>query len=986
MRRYRLLFCLLLLSLTQPSPAQIITTYAGMAGPPYGVSGDGGPALNAHLGSMYHSSVAFDAAGNMYIPESGNNTIRKVDATGIITTIAGTGTIGYTGDGGPALSATLYHPGPIIVDNAGNIIFADQNEEVLRQIDAAGNITTVSAAFTGGCSGEGVPLSQAVFVGVVGLAKDNAGNIYVSDQDCNTVRKISTTRIVTTVAGNGTLGFSGDGGPATAAQLDYPCQVGIDNAGNIYIPDAGNNRIRKVNTSGIITTIGGDGVRNSSGDGGPAALAEFALPESICVDNAGNIYVAENASYEVRKIDPSGIVTDYAGNRTYGYSGDGGPASQAQVTEIENIDQDAGGNIYVVDYYNQVIRKVTNCPLTQVALQPSDNSLCVGANAVFAFTASGSTGLQWQANSGTGWNDINDGGPYTGTTTNSLTITSPPAALSGTQYRCALLNGCGTITTVPATLTVAAPSTPALTIATASTSICTGASATFTATPANGGAGPSFQWQLNGTNTGANSPLYSNSALNNGDVLTCTLTTSAACATAPTAASNAITMTVNPRLTPGINITGPTTAICAGTSATFTATATNAGPAPTYQWQINGNPVGTNSPTYSNPGSLNNGDAVTCLLTSNAACTLNSESASNPVLMKVDPVVTPDIGIATATPSVCAGTSVTFTAAAVNGGASPAFQWSVNGLPVGSSAPSYVTNTLQNGDDIGCIMTSAATCPTTPSVSSNTITEQVKPVVNASVSIDASATTICSGTPVSFTATPVNGGASPAYQWQLNGNNTGSNKPTFASSGLSNGDVIACTMTGSLDCSTPAAAPVPIVMTVNTTPTITPMPDTIIALGQSLILSSTVTGPVTAYQWSPTDGLDNPAAPAPVAFPLNTTTYHVTVTTDAGCTANGSVKIGVFKTLRMPAAFSPNGDGKNDLFRIPPSLSVKISAFAVFDRYGARVFYTSDGTAGWDGTLDGHPQPAGAYVWMIVYEDLLTHKSTHTTGTVILIR
>jgi gliding motility-associated-like protein len=164
------------------------------------------------------------------------------------------------------------------------------------------------------------------------------------------------------------------------------------------------------------------------------------------------------------------------------------------------------------------------------------------------------------------------------------------------------------------------------------------------------------------------------------------------------------------------------------------------------------------------------------------------------------------------------------------------------------------------------------------------------------------------------------------------------------------------------------------------------MPDTIIGLGQSVVLNADVTGPVTSFQWTPAAGLNNPNSATPAASPENTTTYQVIVSTDEGCTANGKVTVGVFKTLVMPGAFTPNGDGKNDLFRIPPSLAVKIKAFAVYDRWGGRVFYTTNSSAGWDGTLGGQPQPMGTYVWMIEYEDLLTGRMAMVKGTVILVR
>ena len=505
------------------------------------------------------------------------------------------------------------------------------------------------------------------------------------------------------------------------------------------------------------------------------------------------------------------------------------------------------------------------------------------------------------------------------------------------------------------------------------------------ATPTNGGAGPAYQWLVNGVNAGTNSATYTYQGLNNGDVVSCVLTSNAVCATTSTVTSNPVTMLVNPVVTPAINIAGPVGALCAGSAADFTASATNGGLAPAYQWQVNGVSVGTNSAMYVSQG-LNNGDVVSCVLTSNAGCAAPPTAVSNPVTMTVSPQVTPAVSIATAAPFVCAGSAAGFTATPTNGGAAPAYQWLVNGLPTGATGTTYANGSLNDGDVISCVMTSDAACLATPAAVSNTIVEQVKAAVSAAVSIAASTTTICSGTQVTFTATPVNGGTSPGYQWQVNGGDVGPDKTVFTTNDLANGDVVSCILTSSLSCSAPAASQNQVVMTVNANPTVILMPDTIIGLGQSVVLEADVTGPVTSYQWTPAAGLDNPNGAAPVASPENTTTYQVTVTTDANCTASGKVTIGVFKTLTMPGAFTPNGDGKNDLFRIPPSLAVKIRAFAVYDRWGARVFYTTNSAAGWDGTVGGRPQPVGTYVWMIEYEDLLTGKPALARGTVILVR
>jgi hypothetical protein len=235
--------------------AQIITTVAGNG--TFGYSGDGGPATSAQL--AWNIGVAADNSGNIYIADHDNDVIRKVNSAGIISTFAGNGTLGFSGDGGPATAAQLYHPAWISIDNLGNFYFTDQNAEIIRKINTSGIISTLTGNLPPGYSGDGGPLIAAQFRSISGVSFDQANNMYISDYGNNVVRKVNAAGIITTVVGNGTAGFSGDGGLAIAAQLGSPYKVIFDNAGNMYIPDEGNYRIRKVNTAGIISTIAGNG-------------------------------------------------------------------------------------------------------------------------------------------------------------------------------------------------------------------------------------------------------------------------------------------------------------------------------------------------------------------------------------------------------------------------------------------------------------------------------------------------------------------------------------------------------------------------------------------------------------------------------------------------------------------------------------------------------------------------------------------------------
>ena len=328
-----------------------ITTIAGTG--ERGFSGDEGPASEAQLSSPF--GVAVDGAGNLYIADSSNNRIRKVDATGTITTIAGTGEFGFSGDGGPASEAQLYSPRGVAVDGAGNLYIADTRNNRIRKVDATGTITTITGTGERGFSGDEGSAAEAQLYSPYGVAVDGAGNLYIADTFDQRIRKVDATGTITTIAGTGEFGFSGDGGPATEAQLGQLPDVAVDGAGNLYIADQSYGRIRKVDSAGIITTIAGTGYHGFSGDGGPAAEAQLASPRGVAVDGAGNLYIADTSNHRVRKVDATGTITTIAGTR---FSGDGGPASQAQLRNPAAVAVDGAGNLYIADTNSHSVRKV----------------------------------------------------------------------------------------------------------------------------------------------------------------------------------------------------------------------------------------------------------------------------------------------------------------------------------------------------------------------------------------------------------------------------------------------------------------------------------------------------------------------------------------------------------------------------------------------------------------------------------------------------
>jgi sugar lactone lactonase YvrE len=330
----------------------IIQTIAGCG--LVGYAGDGGPALDARF-NMPHG-LACDSAGNIYIADAYNHRIRKVDiATGIISTFAGNGVRGFGGDGGPATAASFYRPYGLAFDTAGNLFIADTDNNRIRRVDAVtGIITTVAGNGNRGFSGDGGPALNAMFKGAYSLAVDAAGNLFITDTSNNRIRRVDvTTGIISTYAGNGTYGYSGDGGPATAAKISNIGRATFDPAGNLHIVDRANHRIRKVDAAtGIITTVVGTGLASYCGDGGPATAACIHWCEDAVIDSAGNIFLADSRNERVRMVDgATGIINTVAGTGVAGFSGDGGPAIAAQLSGPFQVALDPAGNLCINTSY-----------------------------------------------------------------------------------------------------------------------------------------------------------------------------------------------------------------------------------------------------------------------------------------------------------------------------------------------------------------------------------------------------------------------------------------------------------------------------------------------------------------------------------------------------------------------------------------------------------------------------------------------------------
>ncbi|MDP4262580.1 MAG: gliding motility-associated C-terminal domain-containing protein [Bacteroidota bacterium] len=788
----------------------------------YTIGGDGSnlntynfnntPAICA--GIPYPKGLCLDGNGNLYLTVS--NSIRRISlGSGTIATVAGSDTYGHSGDGGFSVGATLQSPYDLCIDNNNNLYITEWGGHYIRKINiSTGIISTVAGNGSGGYGGDGGPAASAILNRPQGIFCDASGNIYFADTYNSRIRKIdAVSGIITTVAGTGVASYSGDGGPAINAGTPYPVDVSIDGSGNIYFIEvfSGNtSRVRKINAAtGIISTVAGNSSYAYSGDGGPATAASLFDPSGLFVDGPGNIYISEYDDSRIRKVDiSSGIINTVAGTGVNGFSGDAGQALNATLYDPMGLCLATNGDMFVADNNNHRIRKI------------------------------------------------------------SPVMTLPPAI------------------------------SPGITISASATAICPGTPVTFTSTVTNPGVNPVlFGWEVNGNQVSTNPATFTTSALNNGDMVACKLFVTE-CNNTFFTNSNFITMTGGQASPPLISIVADDTTICTGQNVVFTAIPQNAGTNPTYQWKLNGTNTGTNSSSFSATG-LSNGDKISCTIMSDPlfSCGLPLSTNSDTITMIVSAVLSPSISIAASGNDICPGTPVTFTANVQNAGASPTYQWKVNGLPAGNSNPVFTYSNFSNNDQVIC---------------------EIAPGAGG-----------CSGNPVSSAAE---------------------------------------------------------LITVKPLPVIILLPaDTTVYIGTQVQLQANIPGGTSSFQWTPASMLTNPNSLNPLTVSLyKNTGFELTVISPDGCTATVRDSIKIFLKLFMPTAFTPNGDGLNDIYRIPEGVRMSLTDFSIYDRWGNRVFRTNDLNKGWDGKSGGIKIDSGVFVYIVSGSD--DNGPVFLKGTFLLIR
>lgn len=808
------------------------------------------------------SGLALDNQGNIYVTDFYINKILKITPTGVSSVFAGSGAIGSTDGTGNA--ASFNAPGGIAIDVSGNIYVADQQNNSIRMISSAGVVKTIAGTGAAGANNATTGLA-ATFNNPDGLAIDKQGNIYVADTKNNMIRKIATDGSVTTFAGSGANGKSD--GLKTAASFNYPTGLAIDALGNLFVADYKNHAIRKITPDGQVTTVAGDGSAGSAN--GIGAAATFNYPIGLAFDSSGNLFITDFGNYLVRKINltgytidkplPSGLAFD---PKTGIISGT--PTAATPATDYTITAYNAGGNssttiniqVSDVPLKPSIITFNSLPPAVKNVIKPNVSS--TNPETPIVLTSSDPAVAIITADG----NILLTGVGYTTITATQASNANYSAAAPVSRQLIVYQQGIITFAALPVKHLNDADFAP-------------GAKSNVTAFPITySSSNPQVATIINGLIHVTGIGTTTITASQAGDILNLAAT--------PVTQE----LTVSPMLAFGV--LSPKIACDndfdpgATSLKPISYTSSNPAVATIVNGQVHLVAAGTSTITASS-----NGEVLTRVLT-------------------VNTVVQPAISISSDLHNPnCSGTAILFTASPTNAGTSPVYAWQVNGSAAGTNSPTFSSSTLADGDVVTCTLTNNSTCAGPVSAQSNAISVNVITPITLSVTIAASADGVRAGTAITFTANAQPSTAITAYQWQVNGVNVGFNEGTFTGNTFNNGDVVTCTVATANACSPPVT---------------------------SNLLVVNILPPV---------------------------------------------------VITVVNAFSPNGDGVNDTWNIPNLSFFPDCVVSVFNRYGLKVMQSTGYTKAWDGRYGGKTLPAGVYYYIIDTKD---SSRARLSGNVTILR